>query len=139
MSEQDILKKIKDSADAVEIPESLKPEKIEIMLKDNQRKVKRFRWKASHLVATAAVLALLLGALPVGLLLSSEKEISESASTNEKSGVAEAVEVEEIKDLQEIIAEVGPKQDAGDMYLIAKSEEEVYTFLEENYNEHIYG
>lgn len=137
------MKKIKDSADGVEIPESLKPEKIETMLKDNQRKEKRFRWKASHLVATAAVLALLLGALPVGLLLSSEKEISESASTNEMSGVAEAVEVEEIKDLQEITAEVGPKQDAGDMYLIAKSEEEVYTFLEENYNEYrsryIYG
>ncbi len=137
------MKKIKDSADGVEIPESLKPEKIETMLKDNQRKEKRFRWKASHLVTTAAVLALLLGALPVGLLLSSEKEISESASTNEMSDVAEAVEVEEIKDLQEITAEVGPKQDAGDMYLIAKSEEEVYTFLEENYNEYrsryIYG
>ena len=136
MSEQDILKKIKESADGVEIPESLKPEKIETMLKDNQGKEKRFRWKASHLVATAAVLALLLGALPVGLLLSSENEIPESASTNEMSGVAEAVEVEEIKDLQEITAEVGPKQDAGDMYLVAKSEEEVYTFLEENYDEY---
>ena len=44
MSEQDILKKIKESADGVEIPESLKPEKIETMLKDNQGKEKRFRF-----------------------------------------------------------------------------------------------
>ena len=138
MSEQDILKKIKDSADGVEIPESLKPEKIETMLKDKQRKKRHFQWKASHLVATAAVLALLLSVLPAGILLNDHETTDETGKSGIES-VAEAVLTEntsEREELQEIKLPNEPKQDAGDMYLVAKSEEEVYAFLEENYNEY---
>ena len=137
MTEQDILNKIKESADSVEIPEGLKPEQIELKLKEEKQPTK-FRWQAMHLVAAAVALVIMLGVMPLGLAWSGGASDSSYVADNENAPAvdttaggsegnqqnATAPECEE-----EIVTE---KQDAGELYLVAKSEQEVYDFLKEN-------
>lgn len=120
-----MLEKIKASADAVEIPDALKPEKIERQLK-RKKKQKHFCWKAGHLAAAAAMLAVVLSILPAGVLLQKENKGTEKADAA-GNRVAEQREEKEQSPKRFV-----KKQDAGELYRIAKNEEEVKTFLEEN-------
>ncbi len=136
MTEQDILKKIKASAESVEIPESLEPENLDSLLDRAQTKEKaRFSWKAGHLVAAAAVLMIALGVMPIGMLFGNSGESSgagnENALLQESAGGQQAITTPE--EVEEILAE--EKQNAGDMYLVAKSDEEVLDYLKARYDE----
>ena len=141
MTEQDILNKIKESADPVEIPESLKPEQIELKLKETKQPTK-FRWQAMHLVAAAVALVIMLGAMPLGLAWSGGSSDSSYVADGENEWIssdaagkdATAEHVEELRQNatapDDVVVE--EKQDAGELYLVAKSEQEVYEFLKEN-------
>lgn len=134
MTEQDILNKIKESADSVEIPEGLKPEQIELKLKEEKQPAK-FRWQAMHLVAAAVALVIMLGAMPLGLAWSggasdssyvADKEDAPAVDTTAASAEGyqqNATAPENEEELVEV------KQDAGELYLVAKSEQEVYDFF----------
>ena len=129
MTEKNILNKIRESADAVEIPEKLKPEQIELKLKE--QKPEKFRWQAMHLVAASVALVILLGVMPIGLTWSGAGDkdgasgtltdtiISDSAGALQSTTVPERIFAEE-------------KQDAGELYVVAQSYDEVYEFFKEN-------
>ena len=133
MTEQDILNKIKASADSVEIPESLKPEQIELKLKEEKQTV-RFRWQAMHLVAAAVVLVIMLGVMPLGLAWGSKGDAAANKNTDGLDATAELVVENQQNATAPDVAEelVTVKQNAGELYLVAKSEQEVYDFLKEN-------
>lgn len=133
MTEQDILNKIKASADSVEIPESLKPEQIELKLKEEKQPVK-FRWQAMHLVAAAVVLVIMLGVMPLGLAWGSKGDAAANENTDGLDATAELVVENQQNATAPDVAEelVTVKQNAGELYLVAKSEQEVYDFLKEN-------
>lgn len=134
MTEQDILNRIKESADSVEIPEGLKPEQIELKLKE-EKQPEKFRWQAMHLVAAAVALVIMLGAMPLGLAWSggasdssyvADKEDAPAVDTTAASAEGyqqNATAPENEEELVEV------KQDAGELYLVAKSEQEVYDFF----------
>ena len=137
MTDTDILNRIKTSADEVEIPESLKPEQIVLKLKEEKKTVK-FRWQAIHLVAAAVVLVIILGAMPLTMAWDKAGNQNTSAdSVDNVNTTAKDVVAEQITEKQQnatapedMVAEV--KQNAGELYQVAKSEQEVYDFLKEN-------
>ena len=133
MTEQDILNRIKESADSVEIPESLKPEQIELKLKEAKQPMK-FRWQAMHLVAAAVVLVIMLGVMPLGLAWGSKGDAAANENTAGLDATAELVVENQQSATAPDVAEelVTVKQNAGELYLVAKSEQEVYDFLKEN-------
>jgi len=143
MTEQDILNKIKESADSVEIPESLKPEQIELKLKE-EKKPGKFKWQAMHLVAAAVVLVLMLGAMPIGLNLSSagndssyaEDDVAGSREYGQQNATAPDITAAESG-----VEMSEGKQDAGELYQLARSEEEVCAYLKnyENAYTRYYG
>lgn len=120
MTEQDILNKIRASADKVEIPEGLKPEKMAQKL-IVEKQPKRFKWQAMHLVAAAVALVIMLGAMPLSLTW-------KGASGGNESTDAAAEHI--IEEPDEAILE--KKQDAGDLYLVAKGYEDVCDFFKNN-------
>ena len=133
MTEQDILNRIKASADSVEIPESLKPEQIELKLKEEKQPVK-FRWQAMHLVAAAVVLVIMLGIMPLSLTWSGKEDETVNENAAEMDVTVELVEENRQNTTELVVAEefISVKQNAGELYFVAKSEQEVYDFLKEN-------
>ena len=132
MTEQDILNRIKESADSVEIPESLKPEQIELKLKEEKQPVK-FRWQAMHLVAAAVVLVIMLGVMPLGLEWGGKDNDASLAGTGTDTTAELVVENQQNATASDVAEElVTVKQNAGELYRVAKSEQEVYDFLKEN-------
>lgn len=135
MTEKDILNKIKESADSVEIPDSLNPEQIELMLKE--QKPPKFKWQAMHLVAAAVALVMMLGIIPIGLAWRGDANQSDGANVNVagKDTIADLM-VEEQQDatapkMEEEVLAI-EKQDAGELYLVAKSYDDVYEFMKNN-------
>lgn len=142
MREQELLDKIRKSAELVEIPESLKPEQIEVKLRE-QKKTKRFQWQAMHLVAAVAVLVVVLGVLPIGSIkskISSDSVANESVQAkNEISGKEENGTNENAAEINENVQKLEnntnvdeKKKDAGELYQVAESYEEVYDFLKKH-------
>ena len=139
MTERDILNKIKESADTVEIPESLKPEQIELKLKEQKQPVK-FRWQAMHLVAAAIALVIILGVMPLGVAWNGIGGKSDAAGGVDHVNTTGAdTTAEHVAENQQNATAPEPeeelitiKQNAGELYLVAKSEQEVYDFLKEN-------
>ena len=138
MTEKDILNKIKESAESVEIPEGLQPEQIKLKLKE--QKQPKFQWQAMHLVAAAVALVIMLGVMPIGLAWKGAGNQSDNAgyangtSTTGNDTIAELV-VENQQNAtapvnEEVILE--KKQDAGELYLVAKSYDDVYEFMKNN-------
>lgn len=135
MTEQELLKKIEESAEEVKVPEALSPEKMKKKLKENKRK--RQYWKRMASVA-AVTLVCLGGSAAVyrhwegsnGI----ENVTQDAAISEGSSGDLEtAVEAEysgaagSNEKVSEIV--IGPKQDAGDLYVIASDYREVYDLL----------
>lgn len=116
MTEQDMLNKIKESAEMLEIPENLQPKQMEQKIKAGKQPVK-FKWQAMHLVAAAVLLVFMMGVIPF-LLPEQDAENGSLTIGEEKSESEEFV--------------YAVKQDAGELYTVAKSEQEVYDFLKEN-------
>lgn len=139
MTEQDILNKIKESAESVEIPEGLKPEQIESKLKE-EKKPTKFRWQTMHTVAAAVALVIMLGIVPLGMKWSGAGNDAAGITgdaygqdtTSTTKGPMEEYQQNATAPEDIVIAE---KQDVGELYLVAKSYDEVYEFLKEHATE----
>lgn len=135
MTEKNILNKIKESADSVEIPDSLKPEQIEWKLRE--QKPPKFKWQAMHLVAAAVALVMLLGIMPLGLAWKSggnqsdAENHADSINTAGKNTTVESQQNATAPENEEKVLTV-QKQDAGELYLVAKSYDDVYEFMKNN-------
>lgn len=140
MTEKDILNRIKESADSVEIPDSLNPEQIVLKLKE--QKPPKFKWQAMHLVAAAVALVMMLGIVPIGLAWKGVGNQSDAANVNTTGNDTIAdLTVEEQQDatapkMEEEVLAI-EKQDAGELYLVAKSYDDVYEFMKNNVE--VYG
>lgn len=139
MTEKDILNKIKETADSVEIPDSLKPEQIELKLKE--QKPPKFKWQAMHLVAAAVAMVMLLGIVPIGLAWKgsgTQKDAASHADSTHTAGKDTTAETVGENQLNAAAAQKGEdvlameKQDAGELYLVAKSYDAVYEFMKNN-------
>lgn len=128
MNEQDILNKIRESAESVEIPESLKPEQIEQKLKQEKRTTK-FRWQAMHLIAASVALVIMLGMIPLGMAMGGASDDAANVGENTSGKVELQQDATAPENAEESVIE--EKQDAGELYLVAKSYDEVYDFLKE--------
>lgn len=154
MREQDILNKIKKSSEDIEIPESLMPDNIEKMLKEKmaeqqiggleekETKRKRFRFQPMHLVAASVLLIFMIGLIPLGLNIGEGNDgvYTGQPETNQNnfSSATEGEEKEVLtSEVTEQIAEV-KKQDAGELYQVAKSYQEIYEFIQMEADEYYY-
>ena len=82
VEKQPVEEQIREMADDVEIPESLKPENIEKMLTEKGGK-KPFRWKAAYsAVAAAACCVIVVGIAAFGGGLGGHKDMSNTESTS---------------------------------------------------------
>lgn len=137
MKEQDWLEKIRQSAQDVEIPDSLKPDKIEEMLKQRKRGGKRKKAIVMSGVSAAAAAVILLGSYTAFQIMDRKDysyDIQEQQAAQVELGAAEeenAVQGNEAAsyDMEESYDE--PRKDAGDLYVVAENYQQVYDVLEQ--------
>lgn len=149
MTEKELLEKIKDSAKDEPIPESIKPEKIKEKLRFQSKKAEKANSMAANgrnffngsKIAAAALVVLFCGALGAQTwnLHQSEgtggigngSQVAEEAAAGNSISEYDAIRANggvavEAEDVGETAA---PKQDAGDLYTVAKNYEEIYDLL----------
>ena len=154
MKEQDWLVKIEKSAQDVEIPESLEPDKIEEMLKHRAGRIKRKKAVFMSGISAVAAAVLLLGSYTAFRIMDRKDyryDIQEQQAAQTELGAAERGQEEVITEQednagaeteQEDNAEAGtsqnmdescnePRKNAGDLYVLANNYEEVYDVLEQ--------
>ena len=165
MREQDILNQIKASAEDVEIPESLMPDNIEKMLKElaeqqaksgsegnavkeditkeKAAKKVRFRFQPMHLVAASVALVFMIGLIPLGLGMGAGNDGAATGQmdSNQNTSASVIAGDDKVESAEEVVQEtivVAKKQDAGELYQVAKSYEEIYDFIEMEAEEYYY-
>lgn len=146
MTEQEVLKKIKESAEGVEIPVKLGPEEIRSMLNRKAVQTPSFCWQeeaADHkdasngkkqrilkYTAAAAVLLLAVSVSGAGMF-----HLKQNGRPSADSGYAlnqyQNTEIQDVIDRTDVKPAQTPKQDAGELYTVAKSYEDVYQSLEQ--------
>ncbi|MBO5373030.1 MAG: beta-propeller domain-containing protein [Lachnospiraceae bacterium] len=144
MTDKELLKKIRNSADAVEIPESLSPENIHKTLDISSIKANpKHNWHIYPIQRTISAAAVLLFCLLLSIVSSkispntdSSIETAQRNSSEHEFLMEESIQ---ILDTSQATAEdslvIAPKQDAGTLYTVAKSYDEVYTYLAALYEE----
>lgn len=156
MTEQELLEKIKASADEIEIPEGISPEKMKSKLDGRKKRV------PGRQIAAAAAVALLLAGLGGGAVLSHVREdaplvaqddrgestadegaeAGAGAAGNAEAGSAEAQAGEAACNAEAGETEAGaagnaaaaePKKNAGALYVVADNYGDVYDLLNMRY------
>ena len=85
MKDYSVLEKIRKSADSCEIPESLKPENLDLEKKGNLRNIySRGPWKKAAAAAAVLALAVLAGFLTVNFKGNQGEQLSASFETAKK-------------------------------------------------------
>lgn len=159
MTEKELLEKINDAAEKEPMPESLRPEHMkeklrkEYQKKGNKLRSRRFLY-GSRVVAAALVL-LICGAAGMQAWKLNHGGRDATAGMAESADVAESTDMAESADVAESaetdgnamdaaehmvsaeaaaggIENTAPKQDAGDLYTVAKDYDEVYKLLKQN-------
>lgn len=159
MTEKELLEKINDAAEKEPVPESLRPEHMkeklrkEYQKKGNKLRSRRFLY-GSRVVAAALVL-LICGAAGMQAWKLNHGGRDATAGMAESADVAESTDMAESADVAESaetdgnamdaaehmvsaeaaaggIENTAPKQDAGDLYTVAKDYDEVYKLLKQN-------
>lgn len=75
---------LREEADKIEVPDKLKPERIELMLREHtEQKVKR--WKPIYTAIAAACCAVIVGGTAVGVQLDKKSDSNYTASAKEKT------------------------------------------------------
>lgn len=75
---------LREEADKIEVPDKLKPERIELMLREHtEQKVKR--WKPIYTAIAAACCAVIVGGTAVGVQLDKKSDSNYTASSKEKT------------------------------------------------------
>lgn len=159
MKENEWLDKIRHSAQEVDVPESLTPNKIEELLKTQKRCRKKKRNGLITGAAAAAAVILLLGSYTAfqvmngqGIPFAGQKNQMEAKSMDAYDGQSAAAEAQEdgleaqaeARDEESAVepdagkipgnepnTEAEPRRDAGDLYVLAKDYQEVYDVLEQ--------
>lgn len=141
MTEQELLEKIKASADEIDIPEGISPEKMKSKLDGRKKRAPGRR------LAAAAAVAVLLAGLGGGAVLShvredvpmvaQEDEISAGVDqeTAEADNAAAAGEMAEAEAGEAGNAAAEPKKNAGALYVVAENYGDVYDLLNMRYQE----
>lgn len=137
-----LLQSIKESAEEVEIPEALQPKRIEALLTEKAKeseiaggKPKAFRifqkkhfLEAKHFLAASVVLVFMLGLIPLGINL--EKGADQTfQNPNDgigKEEISAGTSAEKEPDTEVVRKK---KQNAGELYIVAQSEDEVLEYL----------
>ena len=153
MTEKELLEKINDAAEKEPMPESLRPEHMkeklrkEYQKKGNKLRSRRFLY-GSRVVAAALVL-LICGAAGMQAWKLNHGGRDATAGMAESADVAESADMVESAETDgnamdaaehTVSAEAAaggientaPKQDAGDLYTVAKDYDEVYKLLKQN-------
>lgn len=148
MTEQELLNEIRKSAEEIQIPDSLAPEYVSAKLNTPTKPQKHLRLSARRAVSAAAVLLLcgILSAVSYQMNLTqpgqiaslyaenadtalssdSNRETSSGDTSGENEGTAETAGTSDIDSANQ------PKQDAGTLYTVAKSYDQVYDVLQSN-------
>lgn len=132
MTEKELLDAIKKSAENTEIPSSLQPQKIQTKLTENhnvnthQRKLISFTRKAAPV---AALLLLCITATAVFSNMNFEKRCDTTTESSDKTtnNSAEIIDTNTNLTLEKL--QTQPKQDAGSLYTVAKSYDELYDYI----------
>lgn len=134
VEKQAVEEQIREMADDVEIPESLKPENIEKMLTEKGGK-KPFRWKAAYsAVAAAACCVIVVGIAAFGGGLGGHKDMSntESTSAADAGGTNEAkADAESSGTSDTVIASAG---DYDEIYKYIEAEKKSQEELQKQYS-----
>ena len=93
-NEEELKKRIQESAEKIEVPESLKPENIESMLESHSNKKKKFRWKPVYTVTAAACCVLIVGGAVFGSGIYKLKDGNVQTESTEQTGGGEESYVE---------------------------------------------
>ncbi len=131
MTEQELLEKIKASADEIDIPEEISPEKMKSKLDGRKKRASGRR------IAAAAVVAVVLAGIGGGAVLSHVREdVPMVAQEDEASGGADEGTAEaENEAAAGSAATAEPKKDAGALYVVADNYGDVYDLLNMRYQE----
>lgn len=145
MTEKELLEKINDAAMNEPVPESIKPENIKEKLRGEYQKQENNIHRHSRKflygsrVAAAALVLLICGAAGMqawNLNRDAAKTAEESSGMDAGAadGAAENIETaEEVAETDSSVADnaedTAPKQDAGDLYTVAKDYDEIYQLL----------
>ena len=82
--DREIGNELREEADKIEVPDKLKPERIELMLREHtEQKVKR--WKPIYTAIAAACCAVIVGGTAVGVQLDKPSDSNYTASSKEKT------------------------------------------------------
>lgn len=152
MMEQDMRKKIIESADQIEIPESISPGEIQNKLDAQRQHRKKQKTKYRKIGGITAAAVVLMFVYASGVFISSnqgndtlamrikDQDIT-SYDLSMNDSMEDAEEVGSIECEEDMLNTAGvKKQDAGDLYVIAKDYGEVYDLLNAEYMENMrYG
>lgn len=140
MTERELLEKIKESADEIEIPEGISPKEIKRKLDGRKKRV------PGRQIAAAAAVAVLFAGLGGGAVLShargdaplvaqddrGESAADEGEAADNTAAGAAAAEAGEAGETGSAAA-AEPKKDAGALYVVAENYGEVYDLLNMRY------
>ena len=108
---------LREEADKIEVPDKLKPERIELMLREHtEQKVKR--WKPIYTAIAAACCAVIVGGTAVGVQLDKKSDSNYTASSKEKTKskntekAAEGTRIVSAKDYDEVYDYVKAQEDS---------------------------
>ena len=158
MTEQEIMEKIKVSADQIEIPEGLRPECMKEKLvqtdrKSGKEKIRDIFVRYGSMRVAAALLVCGLGAFAVygglngmrgsedqSIQIAESKVEDEYNDAKQTDGVTGSSSGRTGRDADRELAKKEPKQDAGELYVVAKDYGQVYDVLEDYYGtDYIYN
>lgn len=138
MTEQEMFKKIHDSAESVEIPETLLPKNIKKKL--DEQKILQYKAESSTnkngrqknlyrgiMVAAVSVIVILTGTMTMFYLNGQwDKQIQIAENNNDASKLEVVLESENTEEDNDFGAGVKKKRDAGEVYVIAENYGEVF-------------
>lgn len=128
MTDNELLNKIKQSAEEIDIPDSLTPERISVKLKNTKAPASHFRFAPVKAISAAAVF-LFMGILS-GITWNAVYHPS-NAAVRESGISSDAAETSNVSDSnspqRDFTGE--PKKNAGNLYTIAKSYDQFYDVL----------
>ena len=108
---------LREEADKIEVPDKLKPERIELMLREHtEQKVKR--WKPIYTAIAAACCAVIVGGTAVGVQLDKKSDSNYTASSKEKTKskntekAAVGTQIASAKDYDEVYDYVKAQEDS---------------------------
>lgn len=144
MTEKELLDKLKQSAEQIDPPESIAPEHISSLLKNRQKKHrpvfrKNFYFSAANAASAAAVL--LLCTILSGVAFRTQQTAPKIIPGQEQTAAADTEGAwQSSKASEEMPASAPdtplPKQNAGELYTVAKSYDQVYDRIDNYYSDY---